>query len=53
MHRQETAVELVAAAVGGYLGTVVAGRVPSMMLRRFVIGFGVIMMAVFLGRACP
>ena len=41
---------LVAAVIGGYLGTVLAGRVPSTMLRRFVIVFGVIMMAVLLGR---
>ncbi|MGI4951018.1 MAG: hypothetical protein ACRYGM_04375 [Janthinobacterium lividum] len=53
VHRRETAVTLVAAVIGGYLGSVLPGRVPRIMLRRFVIVVGMVMMAVFLGKAGP
>jgi len=51
VHWRETAVMLVAAVIGGYLGAVLARRVPSTALRRFVIAFGFAMTAVFFGRA--
>jgi hypothetical protein len=44
----ETAVTLVAAAIGGYWG---ARRVPAPLLRRFVIAFGAATTAVFFWRA--
>ena len=47
----ETAVMLVAAIVGGYAGARLAHRVPGPLLRRFVIGFGAAMTAVFFWRA--
>jgi uncharacterized membrane protein YfcA len=51
VHWRETAIMLVAAIVGGYLGAILARRVPSPTLRAFVLAFGVLMTGVFFWRA--
>jgi len=47
----ETAVMLIAAVIGGYLGASLARRLPALWLRGFVIAFSTTMTAVFFRRA--
>jgi uncharacterized protein len=49
----ETAVMLVAAAVGGYAGARLARRLPAPLLRRFVIAFGAATLLAGLGVGLP
>jgi uncharacterized protein len=51
VHWHETAIMLVAAIVGGYVGAVLARRVPGPVLRGFVIVFSFVMTALFFWRA--
>ncbi|SHJ24693.1 hypothetical protein SAMN02745194_02099 [Roseomonas rosea] len=51
IHWPETLVMLVAAIVGGYLGAILASRMPAPVLRGFVILFSTAMTALFFWRA--
>jgi hypothetical protein len=51
IHWPETLVMLVAAIVGGYLGALLASRLPAPVLRGFVILFSTAMTALFFWRA--
>jgi uncharacterized membrane protein YfcA len=46
----ETMVMLIAAAIGGYVGAVIARRVPGPWLRGFVVVFSATVTAVFFWR---
>ncbi|WP_458093783.1 sulfite exporter TauE/SafE family protein [Roseomonas sp. WA12] len=51
VHWPETAVMLVAAIIGGYVGAIFASRLPAPVLRGFVVLFSAAMTAVFFWRA--